>query len=89
MRITKLVNMSNMCQPSREVANIGCDVCPCCGERKSIFDWMEDGYYDRGIMGGIAKEYTAGVFQNKNMRIDAYRCYSCGAEWESDPYHYS
>lgn len=21
-----------------------------------------------------------------NWRIDSYRCYTCGAEWESDPY---
>lgn len=86
MRVTKFSDLRSICKPSRDVANQGCNVCPCCGEVKTIFEWFEAGESEKGIMGGIQKEYSGSTTDGEHIYIDAYLCYTCGTEWESDPY---
>ena len=70
----------------KERANIGCDVCPCCGENKTFSEYLNEDVYDKGINDTICKNYCVGLFKMKHMQIDCYKCETCGAEWESEPY---
>lgn len=94
MKITKTdkeVSNSNL---RKSIANQGCDVCPCCGETKTCEDYTdEEGVmsfllngYPKGISYFTCKNYCKGFFKMKYMQIDCYVCYTCGAEWESEPY---
>lgn len=89
MRIIKSSSDLARFKEQREKANAGCDVCPCCGETKSSFQYIEEGVYDKGIMSGICKTWCEGVFHIRSMKCDCYKCHSCGAEWESEPYQWA
>lgn len=87
MKITKSNRDNELSKMRREIANKGCDVCPCCGEKKHNYEYIEEGQSNKGISGGyIVKNWCKGLFKMKYMQVDCYKCYTCGAEWESDPY---
>ena len=90
MKITKSSEVTSSFTAMKATANIGCNVCPCCGETKSWFQYMEeDGVCNKGVSGGLAKSWIEGVFRLRCMKCDCYKCYSCGAEWESEPYQWA
>lgn len=90
MRITKSSRDAASLAVSSAVANAGCNKCPCCGETKSLSDYMNEGIWNKGVSGrGIERTWVEGLFRMRNMKCDCYKCYSCGAEWESEPYQWA
>lgn len=63
---------------NQKLANKGCDVCPCCGEK----------YGERRLRIPTCKTWATGIFKTKHYKVDVYNCDSCGASWESEPYEY-
>ncbi len=90
MRITKTPLQHAAFENARKKANTGCGICPCCGETKSTTDYIKIGILNKGVRkGGLNKTWADGIFHMRNMKCDCYKCYSCGAEWESEPYQWS
>ena len=79
MRIIKTSKEASNFEEMKRIANLGCDKCPCCGEISRYKN-------DKGILTGLHDTWVKGIFKPKYMRIDYYICYSCGAEWSSEPY---
>lgn len=89
MRITKSSEEVNKFVMAKEIANHGCDRCPCCGETKTWDRYVQEGVTNKGILKGyINKTWVKGIFRMRNMKCDCYKCTSCGAEWESEPYQW-
>lgn len=88
MKITKTAEKVQAFEKAKMKANAGCEVCPCCGETQSVGYYISKGFLHRGISSGLCKTWVKGIFKIKNMHVDCYRCYTCGAEWESEPYEY-
>lgn len=87
MKITKTAAQVKCAETNKTIANVGCNICPCCGETKSTLEYnKEDIFSHKGIASGTYKSWCAGLFRTKRYRIDCYHCYTCGAEWESEPY---
>lgn len=87
MRITKTATRSAVQQTTKEIANLGCNICPCCGEAKTVMEYFNEGIRNKGIFGGlVCKTLAKGLFRPKYMQADCYSCYTCGAQWESEPY---
>ncbi len=59
----------------REIANVGCGKCPCCGEEENIFSFQVRTERCKGIFSPL-------IFAN----VDTYTCNVCGAKWESELY---
>ena len=89
MKITKTPEQIKREQAIRDKANEGCHVCPCCGESKTDIEYaMNEHRYDKGISVSTAEEWEERFFNLRVHKIDQYRCKTCGAEWESEPYNY-
>ena len=88
MRITKSSKMASREQSEKEIANAGCRKCPCCGEEKTLIQYISEGVSGKGISGGVCKTWAEGFIHMKHMKCDCYHCHTCGAEWESDPYQW-
>lgn len=88
MRILKTSHEYRTEEAIRALANRGCSVCPCCGESRSLVDYIQEtGRLNGGVSGGLVSiECAPGFFSTKIVHKDQYRCYTCGAEWESEPY---
>ena len=88
MRITKTSTQVSASKRRREIANIGCNKCPCCGETMSIAEAIKKGYgLKRGISSiSMSRPVSKGLFSNEYKTVDIYSCRKCGAEWESEPY---
>ena len=94
----KLTKLPDSCDPNlliKERSRKIFSVCPCCGESKNYHLLENNGgverieYVNPNGWYGPAKGYWIGLlFPNRwyHWRIDNYKCHSCGAEWESDPY---
>ena len=88
MRITKDPDLPDPKDIAKITANLGCNVCPRCGETKDFFDYMSEGL-NKGLSGTATyrlETVKVGFFRTRLMRIDCYSCYTCGCEWESEPY---
>ena len=83
MKITKTPDDIKKFEYRKQVANEGCNKCPCCGETRSF-------NYHSGKVTGIDSPVCTirckGFFNIKFYKIDKYKCFTCGAEWESEPY---
>ena len=94
MRITKPSDSQDEKKIAKEKALEGCDTCPCCGETKKYFDqerllndlmnnipFKFDGIDCLGeYLHGSIFTFFRGLF------VTRYKCHTCGAEWESEPY---
>lgn len=81
MKITKYPDEYDMNVYYRDKALKECKVCPCCGE-------PDDFHINKGIL-QYACRYElvrTGIFKREHMKISLFKCMSCGARWESDPY---
>ncbi len=89
MKVTKPASVVAITEAKKAKANAGCKMCPCCGETKTDFEYIKEGIFNRGVsVGLISKTWVEGIFRMKGMKCDCYKCYSCGAEWESEPYEW-
>ena len=87
MKITKSGKKIAQLNTNKMLANIGCNICPCCGEKKSMLEYVKEGISNKGIVSGlVSTTWTKGLFKFKHMQADCYKCETCGAEWQSDPY---
>ena len=65
-------------EKKRMKANKGCNICPNCGETRAF-------YFEGSDIKGIAKGYI--IYHDQlACYTDVYTCFTCGCEWESDPY---
>lgn len=85
MVITKTQKAVNTENVARTKANVGCNICPNCGESTDIFDYIGTGVMNKGIM-SLGSDYRCKGFFSKAYHVDMYKCCTCGVEWESDPY---
>ena len=83
MKITRTASEVLKQNVRREAANVGCDICPCCGESISSLDAIKSGY---GLSRGISHIVSMEPRCFRCATTDKYHCNRCGAEWESDPY---
>lgn len=89
MRITKTPKQANKFARARKIANKDCDRCPCCGETKSWSRYQQEGIDGKGIVNPLSvRTWTRVIFHKRYMKRDKYKCCTCGAEWESNPYQY-
>ncbi len=90
MKITKTAYKASNLKSLKQTANFGCNKCPCCGETRAMtIERTPLGFVTKGIQSGIQKTWAEGIFKMKHMKVDCYSCYTCGAEWESDPYQWT
>jgi len=83
MKITKTSSMVNTYKSYVNNANIGCNVCPCCGETREV--QLENNKLV-GIDDGISCTEAKGFLNIKVYHTTCYKCHTCGAQWESEPY---
>lgn len=90
MKIIKTNTQVISQEEEKKRANMGCDVCPCCGENRSFDKCIRDGVGFKGISSiRINRNRSVGsIFFGKteSTTVDIYDCHTCGAEWESEPY---
>lgn len=94
MKITKLPDLQDEKKIAKAKALEGCDKCPCCGETKEYFDPKEllESIINNtplNLYDGIKclGEFIHGsIFALKYSFVTRYKCHTCGAEWESEPY---
>ena len=88
MKITKTSDKAYFLKIAEINANKGCDKCPCCGETNQSIEYLLTGEPNKGIVSGLQKTWAEGFFKIKNMKCDCYHCFTCGAQWESEPYEW-
>lgn len=96
MKIIKLPDSQDEKKIAKAKALEGCNVCPCCGETKEYFDSNEimknivNKTSLRLLYEGIEclGEFLHGSLFSfyKGLFVTRYKCHTCGAEWESEPY---
>lgn len=88
MKIIKTAEQVANYNKQKENANRGCNECPCCHEKISLFEAIKDGYgLKRGISSVLAsKPIKTGLFSIEYKNVQVYSCQRCGAKWESEPY---
>lgn len=97
MKITQTADEYNNYQKLKYSALKNCDKCPCCGETKSHLEYIKEGTILKGISSLSCKcwygkqnggFYLFRDYKNKHWKVDLFVCYTCGAEWKSEPYEY-
>ena len=88
MKITKTAQEADSFQVQRELANIGCKTCPCCGESMSDWEAIKNNLYPhRGVSSILVRRLVKDSwFSTEYKSVEMYSCNRCGAEWESEPY---
>ena len=88
MKITKTSKDAQIEYLSRKDSLSGCDVCPCCGESKDLWYYINNfGKIEKGIVEIGQRRSTRGNFFNmKVFAVDCFKCLTCGTEWESEEY---
>ena len=95
MRITKLPDSQDEKKIAKAKALKGCNVCPYCGETKEYFDLKR-------LLDSICNDIPLSLYEGieclgeffhgsvfaliKRLFVTRYKCRTCGAEWESEPY---
>lgn len=91
MKITKRTYPEQL-EQRKLAANVGCDVCPCCGETKTTLYYITTKpafASTKGIVENFRLEYGRAPLFSRRVpvyRIDTYYCFSCGCRWESEKY---
>lgn len=91
MKITKRTYPEQL-EQRKLAANVGCDVCPCCGETKSTVYYYFNQHDPKSPVKGIYETHSE-TWRSKFLstkkylyRTDKYTCYTCGCKWESEEY---
>nr|DAS58580.1 MAG TPA: RNA polymerase III-like protein [Caudoviricetes sp.] len=58
-------------------------ICPCCKESRPFS--VDEGRFV-GVSGGVTRTESKGIFKMKIIHTRLYKCWTCGCEWEGDPY---
>ena len=87
MRITKYGKLPDEKINEYEEANQFCHVCPVCFEEIPETKYWYKGVMTKGITKTILVRYWSKGFHKYKGTITAYRCITCGTEWESEPYN--
>lgn len=88
MKVTKTGARIEFLKQQKAMANIGCNICPNCGENRHFFPSLPL-FTKAGILQSTYTSWAAGFFRTKYMREDNYHCLTCGCEWKSEPYEYA
>lgn len=100
VKITKLPETINPNKILREKMAERYSVCPFCGETEKCKNPYDIWKSRSGIHQNMPKSWHGkrnednmfSVFKfwerSRYWKIDQYKCYTCGAEWESEPYPY-
>lgn len=96
MKVTKLPDAENPKLLKKKKALEGCDKCPYCGESKLNHNIS---YTDQGIRRSTVSWFGLKHDSNrstsvmsfvfpfcKHWEVTTFKCYTCGAEWESEIY---
>lgn len=88
MRILKKPDDQDPLMIAKKKALEGCYKCPFCGEDQMIHPAQtailrNEPYHNEGIA-WIDYYYIYRLF--KVYQTEVFKCYTCGAEWESEPY---
>lgn len=87
MKVTRSSQAALSAQQRRQLANAGCEVCPCCGETRNFLEYFNEGILNKGLSGPMTcKHWAEGLFRTRYLQADCYSCYTCGARWESEAY---
>lgn len=90
MKITRTSSDENIFRMNKAVANKGCNICPCCGQPVDTPSAMCKTWFGhKNPQGESLFTELFGREPNHHYKVDCYKCWNCGAEWESDPYIYS
>ena len=86
MQVTKTRAQAQAEAAERAKANEGCNICPECGE-----DWPVSELYMETpprTTQGIEQCHTRTFVRmiGGYWAVDCFRCRTCGAEWEGEPY---
>lgn len=66
--------------------------CPFCGESREWLQRVKDSFANGEVLGnivdygGVRLVTTSRPIGDNTKQIDQYKCYTCGAEWETEPY---
>ena len=74
MKITKYPDDMNPYKIAEDLARKECRVCPCCGRKEGVQERL------------INNRKTDGFFHRKTIDYLSFRCWSCGAQWDSEPF---
>ena len=74
MKITKYPDDMDPYKIAEDLARKECKVCPCCGRRENVMErWCDN-------------KKTVGIVHRKTINYLSFRCWSCGAMWDSEPF---
>lgn len=82
MKITKLPDDMDPYKIAEKLAEEEGKRCPCCGEEKSFYTSLRGGI--RELLCSDTK--TIGLIHRREIAWKKFRCSTCGAEWQSEPY---
>ena len=83
MKITRQSKTDYTKEELRRIkANKRCNICPNCGESKKFYTSKKG--ESKGVFKFLCVRKHYGFF--RIYCTDLYKCYTCGCEWESDPY---
>lgn len=96
MKITKRPDVENPKKILKQKALEGCNTCPCCGETRQYLDTKRiiEAIQNNKLISYegvdcLGEVYIGGIFNIfKNIVVTRYKCHTCGAEWESEPYEH-
>lgn len=74
MKITKYPDDMNPYKIAEDLARKECRVCPCCGRKQGVQELMSN------------NEKTIGIIHRKTINYLSFKCWSCGAQWDSEPF---
>lgn len=61
--------------------------CPKCGEHRKTSEYALEGNRKKGVYQELhSKIYFIGFIFKKKMKIDFYKCKTCGETWSGIPY---
>lgn len=90
MKITKSLEDVNKEKFKKQQANIGCKICPGCGNENvvDLIDYFNLTHEEKQECIIVNTYYVSDdrLFRSKSGCIDKYKCNKCECEWESEAY---
>lgn len=90
MKITKSLDDVTKEKLKRKQANVGCEICPGCGNENivDLTDYFGLTHEEKQEVITVSTYYVYDdrLFRNKSGYVDKYKCNKCECEWESEVY---